>query len=62
MNDFITMASGTGSDVPPIDVLELHCRDGELKKYNNRTVPYLLNCDCGRDILVAYLVANNKAV
>lgn len=75
LNAFITMASGTGSDAPPIDVLELATndltasnlrkyinmfRDNELKIYNSRTVPYLINCDCGKNILVACLAAYNN--
>ena len=35
-------------------------RDDELKIYNNRTVPYLVNCDCGKNILVACLAAYNN--
>lgn len=75
LNAFVTMASGTGSDAPPIDVLELATndltasnlqryinkfRDDELKIYKSRTVPYLVNCDCGKNILVASLAAYNN--
>ena len=75
LNALMTMASGTGSDAPPIDILELatndltasnlmryinKLRDDEFKIYNSNTVPYLVNCDCGKNILVACLAAYNN--
>ncbi|CAJ0647986.1 6998_t:CDS:2 [Entrophospora sp. SA101] len=69
----MTMASGTGSDAPPIDILELatndltasnltryinKLRDDEFKIYNSKAVPYLVNC--GKNILVACLAAYNN--
>jgi hypothetical protein len=78
LNALMTMASGTGSDAPPIDILELatndltannlmryinKLRDDEFKIYNSKTIPYLINCDCGKNILVACLAAyNNESI
>ncbi|CAH1759178.1 13082_t:CDS:10, partial [Entrophospora sp. SA101] len=73
INALMTMASGTGSDAPPIDILELatndltasnltryinKLRDDEFKIYNSKAVPYLVNC--GKNILVACLAAYNN--
>jgi hypothetical protein len=75
LNALMTMASGTGSDAPPIDILELatndltasnltryinKLREDEFRIYASNTVPYLVNCDCGKNILVACLAAYNN--
>ncbi|CAB4494853.1 unnamed protein product [Rhizophagus irregularis] len=67
---------GKKSDVPPVDVFELVTNDlstnnlqhylhiyrqKELQLFNSNSVPYLINTDCARNLLVAVLKEyNNK--
>ena len=66
---------GKGSDAPPVDVFELIINDlssnnlqhylniyrrKELQLFNANSVPYLVNTDCARNILVAVLKEYNN--
>ncbi|CAB4412329.1 unnamed protein product [Rhizophagus irregularis] len=76
LNAFFTMPSlGKGSDAPPVDVFELVTNDlsasnlhhylhvyrqKELQLFNFNSVPYLINTDCARNLLVAVLKEYNN--
>ncbi|CAB4484839.1 unnamed protein product [Rhizophagus irregularis] len=76
LNAFFTIPSlGKGSDAPPVDVFELITNDlssnnlrhylniyrqKELQLFNVNSVPYLINTDCARNILVAVLKEYNN--
>ncbi|CAB4488583.1 unnamed protein product [Rhizophagus irregularis] len=76
LNAFFTIPSlGKGSDAPPVDVFELitndlysnnlcHClniyRQKELQLFNVNSIPYLINTDYARNILVAVLKKYNN--
>jgi hypothetical protein len=71
----ITMTSGEGENSPIINIFELITNDlkasnleaylkayrqTELKIFGNNTVPYLINSDCAKNIMVAVLSAYNN--
>lgn len=71
----ITMTSGEGENSPIINIFELITNDlkasnlesylktyrqTELKIFGNNTVPYLINSDCAKNIMVAVLAAYNN--
>ncbi|GET65631.1 hypothetical protein GLOIN_2v1835524 [Rhizophagus irregularis DAOM 181602=DAOM 197198] len=79
LNAFFTMPSNeNSSDAPPVDVFELVTNDlssknlqrylhiyrqKELELFNSNSVPFLINTDCARNLLVAILeVYNNESV
>ncbi|EXX69086.1 uncharacterized protein OCT59_004738 [Rhizophagus irregularis] len=76
LNAFFTMPLlGKKSDAPPVDVFELVTNDlsannlqhylhiyrqKELQLFNSNSVPYLINTDCARNLLVAVLKEYNN--
>ncbi|PKK71778.1 hypothetical protein RhiirC2_827046, partial [Rhizophagus irregularis] len=76
LNAFFTIPSlGKKSDAPPVDVFELVTNDlssnnlqhylhiyrqKELQLFNSNSVPYLINTDCARNLLVALLKEYNN--
>lgn len=71
----ITMMSGEGSDAPIINVFELVTNDlsasnlklyldsmraKELNIFGKNVIPYLINADCAKNIMVAVLASYNQ--